>query len=176
MKLYVAAFPILDAQANWISEIRSSHDPIAKYVTPHLTLVFPTLSFTVEDLRYELSKSVKGFAPFRVILRSAIIMPETTTGSKHAHIFLVPDEGFGQLVRLHDRLYAGKLASELRLDIPFIPHMTVGANLDLINAKTIAETLNSSKFEVQFDLKELFIVEVTEQNADRRIGASISLG
>lgn len=176
MKLYVAAFPNFAAQATWISDIRSKYDPVAKYVMPHLTLIFPTASFTAEELRHELSQLVRGFAPFRVALRSAILMPESASPSKHAHIFLVPDEGFGQMVRLHDRLYTGKLASELRLDIPFVPHMTVGADLDLTNAKTIADDLNSSDFEIRFDLNELFIVEITEQNADRRIGASIPLG
>ncbi len=66
-------------------------------------------------------------------------------------------------------------AAELRLDIPFVPYMTVGADLDLTNAKTIADNLNSSNFEIQFDLNELFVVEISKQNADRRLGASIPL-
>lgn len=176
MKLYVAAFPSLTERAHWIFDFRSKYDPVAKFVMPHLTVVFPTASFTAEELRHELSELVRGFTPFSVTLRSAILMPENASPSNHAHIFVVPDEGFGQMVRLHDRLYSGTLASELRLDIPFVPHMTIGAGLDLNKAKKIADDLNASDFEIQFDLNELFIVEITEQNADRRIGPSIPLG
>lgn len=34
----------------------------------------------------------------------------------HAHAFLIPDEGFSDVVHLLDRLYSGPLADDLRLD------------------------------------------------------------
>jgi hypothetical protein len=42
-----------------------------------------------------------------------------------SYVFLVPDEGSGALSLLHDRLYSGLLAS-LRIDLPYVPHITIG--------------------------------------------------
>ena len=176
MKLYVAAFPNLGFKDQWIHEKRSKYDPVAKFIPPHLTLVFPSTAFNIDELRQETSKLVRGFEPFRVVLRSAIVMPEVGNSRSHAHVFLVPDEGFSQIVRLHDRLYSGILANELRLDIPYIPHLTVAAGLHLTHAKSVADDLNGMKFQITIEISGVNIIEIREQESDRFIDHPIPLG
>ena len=102
-------------------------------------------------------------------------MPDSASSQKYAHIFLVPDEGFGHLIRLHDRLYSDRLNSELRLDIPFIPHLTVGSGLELQKAKALSDQLNAKAFQVEFELNELFVVKIEDQKIKRQILAQIPL-
>lgn len=148
---------------------------MAQFVDPHVTLVFPTTALSNDQLNVEVSKLIEGIAPFKVILRSALLMPEIVSSRSQAHIFLVPDEGFGDLVRLHDRLYSGRLRPALRLDISFVPHLTVGAAIDLERAKNLVDQLNSKRFEIEFTVKELFVVKIEDGERDRRLSNPISL-
>ncbi len=176
MKFYVAAFPDLGSHAKWIEEFRGRHDRVAKFVAPHITLVFPTSSLPQEQLRTEVLKLCKQVDPFRVTLRSAMVMPENLITEKRAHIFLVPDEGLGKILRLHDHLYSELLKTELRLDIPFVPHLTVGSGIELFDAKKLADHLNAKNFEITFNLDKISIVEIVDTEADRLVSSPIALG
>lgn len=56
-------------------------------------------------------------------------------------VLLVQDEGFSEVVRLHDKLYTVILALELRLDIPFYPHIGIGSSTDVLACKRLADDL-----------------------------------
>ena len=58
-----------------------------------------------------------------------------------SHVFLVPDQGRAEIEDLHDRLYSGPLAGQLRRDIPFIPHVTVAAREHHEEAEDLAREL-----------------------------------
>lgn len=73
-------------------------------------------------------------------MRCAIVVKDAL--SDNTHTFLTPDEGFREIVKLHDHLYRGALANELRLDIPFIPHITVAISPDANVCKRIADDIN----------------------------------
>lgn len=176
MKLYVAVFPDLKSNFSWIEEFRTKHDPAAQFIEPHMTLVFPTTALSEAPLIDEISSLVKEFERFRVILRSAIVMPETETSGRHAHVFLVPDEGFSHLVLLHDLLYSGKLKSQLRLDIPFLPHLTVAAGVPPEAAKALTDSLNSKRFVIEFTVEAVSVVNIEDHGRDRKLSAPIMLG
>jgi len=64
--------------------------------------------------------------------------------AERGYVYLVPDEGYSGISRLHDALYSGPLSSHLRLDIPFVPHITLGASADRNSAKRLCDKLNVS--------------------------------
>jgi 2'-5' RNA ligase len=76
------------------------------------------------------------------------------------HVFLVPDEGREQITELHDRLYAGVLQTHLRADIPFAPHMTVGASSNFEECQNLAEALNGDQRIVRGLLDSVALVNV----------------
>jgi hypothetical protein len=76
----------------------------------------------------------------------------------HAHAFLVPDEGFSAVVRLHDRLHSGPLARELRLDLPFIPHLAVANTPTPEACKEIVDALNARPFEIRGSVESLDVI------------------
>lgn len=69
--------------------------------------------------------------------------------SERAYVFLVPDEGLSDIARLHDVLYRGILRDRLRLDLPYIPHITIGASPDRVAAKQWCDELNGAGLELR---------------------------
>lgn len=165
-KSYVAYFPQLTKES-WIQEFRSQNDEKSQFVAPHMTLVFPTDIVSTNVLSDEIKRVTSGISKFKVHIKSALMMPEQKNNEIFSSIFLVPDNGFGDFVRLHDNLYSGKLKSALRLDIPFIPHLTIGSNLSLADAKRKVDKLNSENIDLELWVDRLTIVEIVDPRMDR---------
>ena len=157
MALLVLAYPDLAADdRDWIEGIRARHDPAHGIVRAHVTLVFPVAGMAPGAFVAATERGASGCGAIRFVLRSAVPFRDVT--APRTHVFLVPDEGLGALVRLHDRLYAGALAPELRLDIPAIPHVTVAAKAEAAEAKALADELNAGPFAVAGTIAALDIV------------------
>jgi hypothetical protein len=108
----------------------------------------------------------------RFCLRSAMIVPDFNMS--WFHVFLVPDEGFGAIIRLHDRLHVGPLASCLRPETPYIPHLTVASVRELDLARRTKASLNSQDLAISGRIDE---IEVNERQADgSRCVARVGLG
>jgi 2'-5' RNA ligase len=169
-RLYAAAFPKLDA--SWISDFRDEHDPLASLIEPHVTLVFPSDQLSEKIFSQAIQAAVSRSPSFQAIFRSAILMPE----DDRAYIFLVPDEGFSRIVKLHDQLYAGQLAPSLRLDIPFVPHITIGSRLGLKSAKTLVDRLNAEPFEIHTTIDHVQIAAIDDPGGARKLLDRFPLG
>lgn len=59
-------------------------------------------------------------------------------------MFLLPEEGRQELLAVHDQLYDGLLRPHLRTDIPFVPHVTVGACRTLEECERLAAEINET--------------------------------
>lgn len=79
-----------------------------------------------------------------------------------AYVFLVPDEGNSAISLLHDRLYTGPLAEHLRLEFPYIPHITVASTQDRKLAKLLCDGLNSAGVDVQGTLRFLTVGQLKD--------------
>jgi 2'-5' RNA ligase len=70
----------------------------------------------------------------------------------------VPDEGHSQLIDLHDRLYTGLLSLELRLDIPYTPHITIAMNDSAQHCQSLADSLNAREIAIHGTIDALQVV------------------
>jgi hypothetical protein len=142
-KLYTLAYPSLsDADLKFIQEFRDQHD--ARYrdvVAPHFTMVFACTSIG-EDEYLEHVEGVARRCTF-VEFHCRYAMVGADDHDETAYVFLVPDEGYGAVSLLHDQLYTRVLAPYLRLDIPYIPHITIGTLDDRAAAKRLCDDLNN---------------------------------
>lgn len=138
----VVAYPRMDTEDfRAIQAVRSAADRAHfALVDPHFTVLFPTTKHGPEELLAHARNCLAGTPGFDFELRAA--MPVCDPLSGRTHVFLVPDQGLSQLVRIHDALYRGALESELRLDMPFIPHIRVGEFSEGGDAKMLADRLN----------------------------------
>jgi len=163
MRLAVVSYPSISQEDhNWMQAIRAQHDAYYQLIAPHFTFVFPC-SMGEIALTEHIRRQSTGMKQIRFVIRCAVVIKDTT--EEMTHVFLTPDEGFSDIVKLHDRLYTGILASELRLDIPFIPHIGIGNASDPLESKRLADSLNKEVFSVDGTIDTLDVVSV---DIDRR--------
>lgn len=158
MAFCVVNYPIFSTDDfNWIQSIRQRHDRLFfDVVAPHFTIVFPTEDLDESSLTEHLNQKVSEFKPFDCIFRCAILGDPSFMD--YAHIFLIPDEGFSNLISLHDRLYTGILETELRLDLPYIPHIGIASLPSPKECKTVVDELNQQQFEIRARVDTLDII------------------
>ena len=157
MKLTIVAYPhVSDDDRRWIEDLRKAHDPQSRLIAAHFTLVFPADVGTGELVAH--AESVLAGSPrIAFVLRRARAVRNLV--GQRAHVFLVPDRGASEIVRLHDRLYSGFLEPHLRAEMPFIPHMTVAAHRDFRECKRLAVVLNEQGREISGQLTGVDVVE-----------------
>ena len=108
---------------------------------------------------------VAGVSAIRFRLRSALVAPEPIVG--RFHVFLIPDEGFGAILKLHEALHEGPLSGALRPDTPYLPHITVATTTDHEAARKLALSLNHRDIDIRGHIEALQV--------ERRAGEVIKL-
>ncbi|HEX5378176.1 MAG TPA: 2'-5' RNA ligase family protein, partial [Phenylobacterium sp.] len=108
-----------------IEGLRRRHDPHHEAIGAHVTLVFPFDTPDAAAARDHLAAVAARQGA--IALRLSAYLAVRDADDRRSHVFLVPDQGRAEIEALHDELYSGPLAGQLRTDIPFIPHVTVAA-------------------------------------------------
>jgi 2'-5' RNA ligase len=140
MSLEVAATPLFGKKDyEWLVHQRQSR--ARNLGPPHFTLVFPGSTLGSHEFVQHVTAAVADVKRISFILRSAVVVPDQQVRSHH--VFLVPDEGFGAIIRLHEKLYIGPLEMHLRSDMPYIPHLTVASERDFAAARRVAASFNA---------------------------------
>jgi hypothetical protein len=159
MGYLVLAYPDLTkSDFDKIQHYRELNDKLFfKSVAPHFTIVFPVFDKTETEFINEVKLQVTNVKKFGFNIRCSTINKDSF--SEHYHSFLVPDEGFSNIVKLHDKLYCDKLKDNLRLDIDFIPHISIGNSLDKNLCKSMVDEWNRNDFSIAGSVSKLTIVK-----------------
>ena len=155
--LYTLAYPTLTSvDRETIEAFRHEHDlPFRDVVAVHFMMVFA--SHDIDESRYVTHIKEIASSCYRVSFHCRYAMLGVDDDNCNGYVFLVPDEGYSAISRLHDRLYTGLLAPSLRLDLPFIPHMTIGTLPDYSAAKALCDRLNSTSLSIAGSLDALTV-------------------
>ena len=158
MSYLLLAYPELDpADYRLIQEYRKQNDKLYfNLVEPHFTIVFPVSDIEESEFLTEVTNKVRGVKKFDFILRSAVIQKDAFNDYYHA--YLVPDEGYSALVKMHDRFYSGVFKDNLRLDIPFIPHIGIGNSKESSKCKEMIDEWNGIDFSIRGVVNKLDLV------------------
>jgi 2'-5' RNA ligase len=108
-----------------IEAVRRRHDPHHAVIGAHVTLVFPFETPDADTAAIHLAGVAERRGAIALWLSAYLAVRDVS--DSRSHVFLVPDQGRAEIEDLHDALYSGPLAGQLRPDIPFIPHVTVAA-------------------------------------------------
>jgi 2'-5' RNA ligase len=163
MSLLVVAYPHLtQTDHEWIQAIRRQHDPQYGLIGAHFTLVFPVTTVDQDAFIAHVTARLRYTYVISFNIRCAMVVKDAF--GPLTHVFLVPDEGFSALVKLHDALYTDVLADALRLDAPFIPHITVGGDADPLISKALADAINREDRCVQGQITALDIISYEQGN------------
>ncbi|MGL4762257.1 MAG: 2'-5' RNA ligase family protein [Sarcina sp.] len=120
MKRAIILFPTFN-NTNIIETIRKKYDPLANYIDPHITIVFPFDSNISEnDLKLHFNKVLKGIKKFNIKLK------DFTGDFRDGYLFLNVKKGNDNIIQLHDKLYSGILDKFLSRRVTYCPHLTVG--------------------------------------------------
>lgn len=165
---YVLAYPELsEADQAWVDAYRRAHDRAScDLVGAHFTLVFGTTVLPEQALHAHVAEIAAQQGPIAFTCRCAMLGTDNT--APIGYVFLVPDEGLSALARLHDALYTGPLAPALRLDIPFVPHITIGTQPSLAEAKGLCDDLNQTDWQISGRVTCLSVVERHQDRVDIR--------
>jgi 2'-5' RNA ligase len=157
--ILVLAFPKISVKDyKWIQSIRGKYDKTFYHVVePHFTIVFPVFNYDLKYINNYIKKIVKNVKPIKFSIRGATTVKDSF--SDGTDVFLIPDEGNSDIIKLHDKLYTEVLFKELRLDIPFIPHIAIGRGKDAFESKKIADKINENEFLINGIVDELTLVE-----------------
>ena len=102
-----------------IEAFRREHDPVASVIPAHLTLVFPfATALSQLQLETHVRRVVSAWPPIPVSFRAVRM---------HANefVFLMASRGATSIIGLHDRLYTRSLATHLRPEFAYEPHITL---------------------------------------------------
>ena len=143
MPNFIIAYPeITGADFNWVQSIRKQKDGMYDAVNPHVTLVFGTDKLSIGELYEHTQNKLKDSKSFKVVFGSVKVVKDEFRNVFHA--FLIPKDGYKEIIDLHDKLYTDQLASELKSDIPFIPHITIGMSPNEDEMNALAGDINST--------------------------------
>jgi len=160
MTYFVVAYPELqESDFDWIQSYRSQHDRQFSLVKPHFTLVFSIQELDKESFLAEVKQKVADVKAFDFELNVATINQDNS--GKYYHEFLVPDVGYSNIVKLHDKLYSGLLAPYLRFDVDFIPHISIGDSEDAQTSKQRVDDLNSQDVSIHGRIGSLDVLAFT---------------
>jgi 2'-5' RNA ligase len=165
-KYYILAFPDLtEADRAMIDRFRNQYDlPFKDIVAPHFTLVFGVNDADRGDLSRHAERIAKDTHPIEFECRYAMLGADDA--NDNAHVFLVPDKGFSAISLLHDQLYTGLLSENLRLDLEYIPHITIGTMADRGQAKMLCDQLNMKPHSIAGSIRDLSLVELRNGMVD----------
>src|ERR1700743_2546871 len=114
MNLHVIAYPeLIASDFEMIQAYRREYNSLYTIIQPHFTIVFSVPDMLPEDFISEVKKQAAHAKAIQFISRCAVINKDSFSGNYDA--FLVPDEGFAAVTKLHDKLYCGQLSRYHRL-------------------------------------------------------------
>ena len=156
----VVAFPLFEADdRNWIESIRAKHDPEAKRIPAHFTLVFPAI-LPLRVTEAHVTRVAHATEPIRFVLRRATVAADAIGSG--GHVFLIPEDGRDAIAGLHERLYEGALQPHFKRNTSFTPHISVAAGTSLQPLHMLAGELNARNLSIRGSISEIVLVDVTE--------------
>jgi 2'-5' RNA ligase len=159
MRFVALSYPnVPEAHQRFMDQVRDRHDPAYKdVVRPHFSLIFPVRDIPEPSLLTHVQAVAAKHKSIYFTCRYA--MTHDDRASDNWYVFLVPDEGFSEIDRLHDDLYTGLLAPSLLLDRPYLPHIGIATSKDKLACKRLADELNGRGFEVSGTVDAIWISE-----------------
>jgi 2'-5' RNA ligase len=162
---YLALMIEKSSPRDWLEKTRLRFDPKAELVPPHVTVVFPTVKLSEEEMASEALSLLVESKSFTMSFSEVRIVNEEESGL--VSLFLIVDNGFEEVVELHRRLYSGRLAGELRREKPYLPHVTLGTGLSRGIAEACVAELKSEDIRFSVKVDSLTLVRIVDDRDSR---------
>jgi 2'-5' RNA ligase len=156
-RLLTVCYPELSPRAGaFVTEFRQQHEaPRHERIQAHFTLVFGCTALGLDEYTRHVAAVAKTSKPIHFSCKYAMLGNDDETNI--AYVFLVPDQCNAEISLLHDRLYTGPLRPHLRLDLPYIPHITIGTTASREAAKALCDELNHDGVAIEGSLSRVTV-------------------
>ena len=161
MALGVLSYPKLKKEDfDTIQKYRKEHDELYfSIVRPHFSFVFPITGIRKQRFIAEVIEKSNGMKSFEFEIKCATINKDAFID--YYHLLLLPEIGYSNIIKLHDRLYSHLFFRELRMDIDFIPHMGIANSKDRYKVKSWVDNWNKKDFSISGMIDSLTVVDYT---------------
>ena len=171
MYYLVLAYPELKSDDfDLIQGYRKLHDKQYSLVRPHFTFVFPVADITEKGFRKEIEMLSSGMKQISFSIESSMV--HTDNGCEY-YEFLVPSEGYNQIESMHKQLYSGRLEPQLKKEVIFVPHMTIGHSDNEMKSRERLSDFRKSPSPIKGRINSLSLVSCN--NASLRHVSTIHL-
>ncbi len=157
--IYVLAYPRFDAAVmQSLDAFRGKHEPArARLVAPHITLVFGVRTTSAEDIAALCAQVARQTKAIATEFASAEISYDPF--EKTHKISLLCSKGADLLTALHRKLYEGPHLHEFDPEMPYRPHMTIGASVERSKLH-VADTASIGTFPITANIDDLAVVRL----------------
>jgi hypothetical protein len=157
--LYSLCYPgFTNADRQFIDEFRREHDiPFRDVVAPHFTMAFGCEDVPYQTYSQHVAEIARSQNSINFSCRYAMLHNDDS--NDNYYVFLVPDDGYGEISKLHDKLYQGLLSPYLRLDIPYVPHIGIATIPNASRIKSLCDELNSTGIEICGQINSITVSE-----------------
>lgn len=154
MKRSIILFPDFE-NIDSIKEIRGKYDPLANFIAPHITLVFPfDNDASTDELKQHFDIVLNCNKKFEVLLSSF------TGDFRDGYLFLNIKTGNDDIIELHDKLYSGILERFLFRGVTYYPHLTVGKLKDEAEFYNAVNDLSSNKESFRTMIDKVYVEKI----------------
>jgi len=176
MSLAAISYPIFEeAGPGWIDNHRAQYDPAGhELLKPHFTFIHPQTALPRQPFIDHVAGIASSTSPVAFNISGAILFKTPVDPVWYA--FLVPDRGYHDLVELHDELYTGDLQAQLRRDIPYVPHVTVGRFRQQAKAEAAVARINSERIDITGTVGTIEIVDYSGTHLEHIARVTLSGG
>ena len=159
MALGVLAYPKISlSDFNDIQTFRKDHDQLYfSIANPHFAFVFPMTSINRKQFIEEVIAKANGVKKIDFEIRCATINKDAFLD--YYHVLLVPDKGYSDVVKLHDKLYSEVFFNELIMEIDFIPHIGIANSKNKYEVKKWVDQWNAKQFSISGIIENLTIID-----------------
>lgn len=172
LMIYVLGYPEFEPRLAWqLDRFRSVHEPErAKLVPPHITLVFGLKRADPKDVLTICERVSRKIPEFSIELAHSEVVYDPF--EKTHKLILVCGQGKERLTALHNQLYEGPHRTELQLEIPYQPHMTVATHAN----RSVVEQLDAADIgplPISGTITALHLVELVDGKLNALAKASL---
>ena len=159
--MLMVAHPSISATDwNFLQTLRKEYDPKGyAFIEPHFTLFASHSDHYKCNMRNVISKQLSCQKKIAFNLRTALFMPPLNQ-HKSWYTFLLPEEGFNELSRLHRLLCDISILSDLAANFPFIPHITVGTFQVKNPCLELVDKINNMKINISGFIEKIYLLEL----------------
>jgi hypothetical protein len=160
----IAPLSLQPADAERVGLLRTSYDPNAKVVPPHVTMVFG-LDDGMESAVVRWARIQAG-AFATASLRFTLATVARDYENSAWYLFLMPKQIPAMLIELHRRLNSGQLQNAP--DVPFDAHLTLGRFQERVLAEAVARDANDAGVGIEARIASLEVVLFDGKEARNR--------